>query len=313
MIDPGSEGAIELDQLVAALADTRIDVRDDDAFASLGPLLARIGRNRSFLADMAIGELKTRCSGQVTSNGYGPQVFLLQPPDGRFVLRANFWPARTDAVVRASGEAAFFYDLPHDHNFSFLTVGYLGPGYWSDYYEIDPAARCGIPGEHAGLRFAERSKLDPGKLMLYRMRRDIHVQLPPDAFSVSLNILGYDPAQPWVDQHRFDIARGTIDAALTIAPSEALVTLAAQFGGGNGTDLAQHFAAAHPCERMRVTAHAALASAAPDRAAAEPIWAAATADPSRRVRDHARARLAAIAAACTGMEAIGDRDREALC
>jgi hypothetical protein len=35
--------------------------------------------------------------------------------------------------MRASGAAAFVYGLPHDHNFDFLTLGYFGPGYWSDY------------------------------------------------------------------------------------------------------------------------------------------------------------------------------------
>jgi hypothetical protein len=65
------------------------------------------------------------------------------------VLRANFWPAREDPVVRASGPAAFFYDLPHDHNFPFLTYGYLGPGYWSDYFEYDVDALAGVPGEDA--------------------------------------------------------------------------------------------------------------------------------------------------------------------
>ena len=46
--------------------------------------------------------------------------------------------------------------------------------------------------------------------MRCRPRRDIHVQLPPDDFSVSLNILGADPGQPWLDQYRFDIGRGVI-------------------------------------------------------------------------------------------------------
>ncbi|MFX9061834.1 hypothetical protein ABTN34_19000, partial [Acinetobacter baumannii] len=67
------------------------------------------------------------------SAAYGAQAILLAPPNGNYVLRANCWPARDDAIVRASGTAPFFYDMPHDHNFPFLTYGYLGPGYWSDY------------------------------------------------------------------------------------------------------------------------------------------------------------------------------------
>lgn len=294
LIDPGDGGAIGLDALVDALDATPFDARDEDDFARLGPLLARLGRNRSFLADLAIEELKTRCEGQSAANGYGAQVFLLRPPNGRYVLRANFWPARADPVTRASGPAAFFYDLPHDHNFPFLTYGYVGPGYWSDYYEYAVEDLVGLPGEPVGLRFVERARLEPGRLMLYRMRRDIHVQLPPDAFSVSLNILGADPAQPWLDQYRFDISRGTIAEGLTCTAAEALVALAVHFGG-NGLDLAHHLARGHPCDRMRVTAVAALASAAPDPHARHAILAAAADSPRAYVAGHARARLAMLA------------------
>jgi hypothetical protein len=208
-------------------------------------------------------------------------------------------------VTRASGTAAFFYDMPHDHNFPFLTYGYLGPGYWSDYYEYDVGALTGLPGEPAGLRFVERARLEPGRLMLYRMRRDVHVQLPPDNFSVSLNILGADPAQPWLDQYRFDISRGTIAGGLTCTGAEALVALAVHFGG-NGMDLATDLARRHPCERMRATAVAALASAAPDRDAAYAILAAAAASSSAYVAGHARLKLVALEAlpVWSGTEAV---------
>lgn len=266
LIDPGSGDAITLDELADTLDTTPFDPHDEDGFAALGPLLARLGRNRDFLADLAIEELKSRCAGQSAANNYGPQVFLLRPPNGRYVIRANFWPARSDPVLAASGPAAFFYDMPHDHNFPFLTWGYLGPGYWSDYYEYDgdaddPAGPSRAVGDGVKLRFVERSALECGKLMLYRMRRDIHVQLPPDRFSVSLNILGQHPTHPWIDQYRFDISRGVIAEGLTLAPSEALATLAAHLGGGNGRDLIGHLARAHPHPRMRATALGALAGA----------------------------------------------------
>lgn len=260
LIDPGDGAAITLDALTDALDSTVFDPHDEDSFAALGPLLARLGRNRGFLADLAIEELKLRCTRQSAANGYGPQVFLLRPPNGRYVIRANFWPAADDAVVRASGTAPFFYGLPHDHNFPFLTYGYLGPGYWSDYFEYDGQAVAGSTSDAAGLRFVERSRLEPGKLMLYRMQRDVHVQLPPDSFSVSLNILGQHPSHPWIDQYRFDIARNRIAEGLTTAPSEGLVTLAAHLGGGNALDLIDHIARCHPHPRMRRTAAAALRS-----------------------------------------------------
>jgi hypothetical protein len=288
VLDSGGGDAIGLDDLVAALDATPFDPRDEDSLAALGPLLARLGRNRDFLADLVIAELEDRCSGQSSGNSYGAQVFLLRPANGRYVLRANFWPARTDAVVRASGTAPFFYDLPHDHNFSFLTVGYQGPGYWSDYYEYDVDAVTGLPGESAGLRFVERSRLEPGKVLLYRARRDVHVQLPPDALSVSLNILTYDRAQPWRDQFRFDVAAGTIAEGLTTAPSEALLALAVHFAGEEGVALAGELATRHPAPRMRVSALRALASRASERDGRVAVLARGLEDPDGYVTGYAR-------------------------
>ena len=157
LIDPGESAAITLEELVDALDTTPFDPHDEDSFAALGPLLAGLGRNRVFLADLAIEELKLRCAQQSAANGYGPQVFLLRPPNGRYVIRANFWPAADDPVVQASGTAPFFYGLPHDHNFPFLTHGYLGPGYWSDYFEYDGPA---VSGDAQALTAAFRSMID---------------------------------------------------------------------------------------------------------------------------------------------------------
>jgi hypothetical protein len=291
LIDPGSGDAITLAELVEALDTAAFDPHDEDSFAALGPLLARLGRNQHFLADLAIEELKARCVHQSATNAYGPQVFMLRPPNGRFVVRANFWPARADPVVRASGTGPFFYDMPHDHNFPFLTYGYLGPGYWSDYFVYDGARFRGAPGDAVRLQFVERARLDPGKLMLYRMQRDIHVQLPPDSFSVSLNIMGQHPSHPWIDQYRFDIARGVIAEGLTMAPAEALATLAVHLGGEDGRGIVAELAVSHPHPRMRATALAACRSGGDPDAVARLLLRAAD-DPDEAIRRTVRGQLA---------------------
>lgn len=290
VIDPGIGDAITLDELVEALEQERWDARDADSFAAMGPWLARLGRNRTFLADLAIAELERRFAGQRDS-GYGAQVLMLGTPSSRYALRAAFWPARHDAVVKAGGTAPFFYDLPHDHNFSFLTVGYLGPGYWSDYYRFvgRPDVQAGDP---AGLVFEERARLEPGRLLLYRAHRDVHVQRPPDLFSVSLNVLGATPAQAWRTQYRFDTARDTVERAMTVTASEALVTLATRLGGEDGAALAADLACRHPHPRMRATALTALADGALAQPALHAIAERAMDDPSALVTRIAAAALA---------------------
>lgn len=290
MIDPGSGGAIDLDTLVAALDAEPGDLADEERLATFGPLLAQLGRNRDFLPALAIDALKVQYRQDSFIGGYGAQVLMLRPATARYVLRANFWPAADDAVMRASGGAPFFYDHAHDHHFSFLTVGHAGPGYWSDYYTYDVDRVLGVPGERVNLTFVERARLDRGKVLLYRARHDVHVQLPPDAFSVSLNILAGRADQVWRDQFRFDIAAATIAETLTSAPAEALLMLAVHLDPDRAIDLASDFAARHPHSRMRLTAIEALASAAPGRDAAHAILAGATRDRDRYVAAHARQR-----------------------
>lgn len=287
VIDPAAldGAAIGLDELADAFDGCGVDPRDEDGFAAQGVWLARLARNRHFLSDLAIAELERGFSGQA-GNLYGAQALMLRPPHGRFALRASFWPARHDAMVAAAGPAAFFYDLPHDHNFSFLTVGYLGPGYWSDYYRFDGVA-AGLPGDPAGLVFEERSRLDPGKVMLYRAHRDVHVQLPPDDFSVSINVMGGDPGNIWRTQYRFDIDADAIASPLTVAPSEALVTIAARLGGEGGVALAHEMLRRHPVPRMRATALRALA-AVTDRDTRDELIAVAARDADALVAAQAR-------------------------
>lgn len=257
--DQADGSAIDLDALVDWCESSAFDPRDEDGLAAAAPMLRALSRNRRFLADLAIDELKTRCAGQRRTNPYSAQVMLLRPPSDRYVLRAAFWPAERDHVMRTSGPAAFLYHVPHDHGFDFLTVGYLGPGYGSDYYDYDGESVDGAPGEAVALRFVERSTLSEGRMLLYRANRDIHAQLPAQSLSVSLNILASRPDQGWRRQYRFDTARGVIAQCMTLSSAQMLLELAVGCGTGNAIDLAADFARRHPIDAMRWTAWQALA------------------------------------------------------
>lgn len=255
---------ITLGDLVAALNDPTFDPADEDSFAAAGPLLKGLAANRDFLADIAIAELKDRCARQSRENDYSSQVIMLHRASEKYFIRANFWPSPRDSLFKASGASPFFYHVPHDHNFSFLTVGYLGPGYWSEYYEYDYESVVGVPGEKVDLRFVEKARLEPGKVMLYRAHKDVHNQLPADEMSVSINIMEASPRQPFLSQYRFDVKTCEIVGILTRTSSEALLALAANHDGGNARDLVESFAAGHPCDRIRFAALRELAAAEPD-------------------------------------------------
>lgn len=254
VIDCADGPPLALGDLVAALNDSAFDPRDEDSFAAIGPLLKRLAANRDFLADIVVAELKDRCARQRRENHYSAQVILLHRASEKYFIRANFWPGPRDSLFKASGASPFFYHVPHDHNFSFLTVGYLGPGYWSDYYEYDHETVVGVPGEKVDLRFVERSKLDPGKVMLYRAHRDVHNQLPADEMSVSINIMEASPRQSFMNQYRFDVERCEIAGIVNRTSIEALLAIAATDPAGNARDLVERFAFSHPCERIRFAA-----------------------------------------------------------
>jgi len=263
LIDARTSDTLELAELVEMLEIGDFDSQDEDNFASWGTALKKLANDRSFLADMMIAELKQRCDGQVRDNQYSAQVVMLHGRSQKFIIRANLWPALKDSVVRHSGTDPFFYGVPHDHNFSFLTVGYLGPGYWSDYYEYDYGEVVGYPGEAVNLRFVEKARLDQGKVMLYRAHKDIHLQLPADSMSVSLNIVETSHSSAFRDQYRFDIENAKIDGIMTRMSLEPMLSLAAHYGGGEGLDLLSRFAGSHPSDRIRWCALRARAAAAP--------------------------------------------------
>jgi hypothetical protein len=255
---------IGLGDLVEVLNQDSFDPGDEESFAAVAPWLRRLANNREFLADLAIAELKDRCGRQSLENRYSSQVIMLHRASEKFFIRANFWPSPRDSVFRASAISPFFYHVPHDHNFSFLTVGYLGPGYWSEYYEYDYERVIGLPGEKVDLRFIEKARLDQGKVMLYRAHRDVHDQLPADEMSVSVNIMEASSRLPFLSQYRFDVKNCEVAGILTRSSSEALLALAANHDGGNARDLVESFAARHPCDRIRFAALRELAWSAPN-------------------------------------------------
>ncbi|MGB7654656.1 MAG: transposase [Novosphingobium sp.] len=291
VIDVADTRTASLAETGDALRAAGFDPSDEESLSHAARWLRRLGNDKTFLGDVLVDELARRHRGDGLENAYGPQVVMLIPPQGDFFIRANIWPSAEEHMVRASGEAAFAIGLPHDHNFNFLTLGYFGPGYWSDYYEYDFAAVDGWRGEPVpSLKFIERARLEEGKILLYRANLDVHAQLPADSLSVSLNIMHTSGAQGWFDQYRFDLEAGTITAMLSPTPTQALLRIAVGLGGEAALDLAQHFASRHPSDRLRLVAWDALASSAADRAARDALWARAELSGSTLVAKEARSR-----------------------
>ena len=298
LIDNPSDKGCSLPECIEALAECGFDADDPDSTATAAGWLRRLANNRDFLGDLLVDRLAGRGREDIAS-GYGPQAIVLSRPrdnrPGAAFLRAVIWPSPRDHVFQTSGAASFVYGAAHDHNFDFLTVGYCGPGYASDYFEYDYEAVAGYPGEDAGLRFVERSVLSQGKLMLYRKHVDVHSQLPPESLSVSLNVMRLDPAQGWFDQYSFDLERGTVARWLNPLASEAFLRVAVASGADTALDYAEWVGGRHPSDRMRLASFEARADLSGDPAEADALWRAGEFAGNRMVAGVARARRAALA------------------
>ncbi|MEM1195167.1 MAG: transposase [Pseudomonadota bacterium] len=296
VIEETSTDACSLPEAIEALADLGFDPHDQDSTQEAAKWLRRLTNNREFLSRWLVDRLAGRLSGGpglVTDSGYGPQAIVLSGLRGSMFLRANIWPAAKDLCFQTSGAASFVYGVPHDHNFSFLTSGYCGPGYRSDYYEYDYESVVGYPGEDAQLRFIERSALHEGKLMLYRAHVDVHSQLPPEELSVSLNVMHVNSGQSWFDQYGFDLESGTIARVLSPNSSEAFLRVAVASGTDQALDYAEWIGATHPSERLRFASFEARAGLC-DRAEQDTLWRQGERSGSRMVAAVARERRAEL-------------------
>lgn len=269
--------SVTLDEYIDYVA-REVDVNDEASVIASAPMLQALANNRHFVAECLTDEIRSWQAFQLTNKYSAPTLVLANR--GRFGIRANMWePPAPTPELREYQKALYYYDIPHDHNFSFLTVGYVGPGYKTVIYERDPHAVIGIPGQKIELRFLEHTTLPQGKVMYYRASRDIHRQAPPEAFSLSLNLLVSDPIPHRQDQYFFDLENGTVldvGNAGSTASRVLACRLARYVGDGRTAEALELVAAVHPTPRVRATALESLAALA--GSSARDVWRRGEAD-----------------------------------
>jgi hypothetical protein len=270
---------------------TKVDLRDNDSIVSSAPVLRALANDR----ELIVRELNHRIESYLAEGALPSAQTLLLGRGDSFYLRANIWPAIADMASGRTYQDQFAYNLAHDHNFTFMTVNYLGPGYETEIYEYDFDKVEGYVGEAVDIRFLEKVRFGTGTAMLYRASRDVHVQYAPTELTITLNLMVVQPEVRMRDQYYFDLTTQTIAAyppELAASSRAALLSLAGHLGNGNTTQLLDDLAARHPCRRTRLTAFEALSRQRPSDAAA--IWSKASEDPAPLVANTARRRLKSL-------------------
>lgn len=274
--------AIDLGDYVDAVK-VAVSADDIDSVAATAPLLKRLANNRTFVVEHLNRQLKFWPVNALPF--YSVQSSILAS-DGPISVRMNIWPTIDTDVRRRKIQAnVYSYFDAHDHNFTFMTVGYFGAGYSTRLYEYDHATVVGYPGEKVDIRFLEETSLPVGKVMLYRPSRDIHTQLPPSEFSMSLNLMVVDADRESLrDQYYFDIERSCISSYVESNSSKRVsqIEMMRFIGDDNSIDILWSLAQRHPCGRTRLTALETIVAMRP--AEAHRAWRFGAADSSELVR-----------------------------
>jgi hypothetical protein len=279
------QDAISLEEFVSDV-EAILDPADQSTLLALAPRLRQLANNRRFLADFISAQLGAWDQFDL-DNLYTGQVFGLASGKA-YLVRANVWEPPRPSDRSGQLDQLFMYQQPHDHNFTFLTVGYLGAGYQTTIYECDPESVTGIIGDPVDMTFCETTTLPEGKVMLYRAGRDIHRQEHPSEYSISLNLMVRDPAFAGREQHYFDLESRTITGSMKASPAHPRLSCQlARFVGGASTIANLEVIRQHnPQPEVRLAAIDSLAALCPGDALA--LWTAALEDRHPLVRQVAR-------------------------
>jgi len=283
--------AIEIEEFVDH-CERYVDVDDADSIMAIAPMLKALSNNKSLLINHVNDYFKS--PGDLEEvNTYSAQSLILAVRK-KFFIRTNAWIKPGSYAGDDAWESKLYaYDYAHNHNFNLLTAGYFGSGYYTDLYDFDEQGVVGYAGEPVRFEFLERVRLDRGKVLFYRKIKDIHIQLPPDDFSVSLNFMPIDSKLGLTEQFAFDIDRKTISTLVgsQVAQQVDLLKLAGCIGDSNTLDMVLHLAVRHPNQSTRLSALHAASNLSP--ADAESFWSRGLADKSEMVRNSSKLVLTA--------------------
>lgn len=272
------------------ICNSQMDPQDEASVIAMAPWLRRLANNKSIIIDYVNDYLAATAKTEM-SGGYTSQSLVIRNIKGGYV-RANIWEKSKSYAGDTSWEDSLYtYNFPHNHNFQLLTVGYWGNGYGTEIYELDIDGIVGYPGEAVGLEFMEKTTLPEGKVMYYRRSLDVHTQLPPEEFSISLNLMPADSVIATTEQYDFDLQSRRIRDIVggQVEAQVSLLTIAQHLGDDQTLELSTSIAETNPNHRTRLAAYRCSASLL--AAESDLVWRQAADDSSLLVREFAKAAL----------------------
>jgi hypothetical protein len=245
-------GVVSLPEFIAWV-EKNVDLSDLDSLATAGPMLRKLA-NDPRLVVRTLNERVMSQGGRAAI--YSSQVLHLGSGKD-FYVRANFWPSNAELAGRRVLSDQFAYDSAHDHNYSFVTTAYDGPGYFTELYEADLDRLPDQPGESVDLRFIERHHFRKGQTMLYEAHRDVHLQFAPEEFSVSLNLVAVTPDVRIKEQRFYDLQRMVLveyPGDTDVSKRVSIVRMLGALGDENSVQVLYDLMHSSPCRRTKLAA-----------------------------------------------------------
>ncbi|MCE9789995.1 hypothetical protein, partial [Shewanella chilikensis] len=239
-----------------------VNLEKEDEISSLAPQLKMLANNEEWLENFILNGLDNPNSFQI-DNAYSSQSYILCPLGDRAFLRFAIWAPLTFGKQLDEGNF-YSYGTAHNHDFSLLTAGYLGPGYKTSLYELKNKI-IGYPGEDIKLDYKGDTQLLKGRVILYEAGKDIHIQHQPEELSVSLNLIVAQP-QFNIQQLYYDVNKSKVSGFVANAQVKRGVffRFAAALNNKKSKDILSEISQSHSSDITRLYAYKALYEATKD-------------------------------------------------
>ncbi|HMN76639.1 MAG TPA: hypothetical protein PKC97_11280 [Burkholderiaceae bacterium] len=201
-----SDERLELSEFIRRCDEKIVSQRADISAAAED--LAALARNKSHLTSLLANILSERVESaeNASSLRYSDQCQILVRRPQYYVRIAAWDVPRQRGDSFKYDERYFSYGFVHNHNFDLLTAGIYGPGYISVSWRLEIPVQYLSSGRPVKLVKVPDERLRDGDVLLYERWHDVHMQQPPESFSMSLNLIVEDFNVP---QYSFDPTQKT--------------------------------------------------------------------------------------------------------
>ena len=180
------------------------DVHDRDKLLSCTSLFSSLCNNKRLMTSALERAVNT---GVTSIDSTAGSLAVLRTDS--YVVRINVWiPQPEPPVINDVFSSAAGVGL-HDHYFSFITRGLMGPGYHTDIYSLDHRKLKSEVGAVAPIEYVGSTSLPAGRMMYWHKREDVHRVIPPLSPSASVNLATHRPGQSGVTHH-FDSVKKVV-------------------------------------------------------------------------------------------------------